>query len=83
MAEVGPPTAALSGESKVLSANLSSCSGRSFTMRRAWSIGMVVQSEMTSKDAITSSGSIFCWHMKVENDLEALCVLLFQFAVRF
>ena len=33
-------------------------------------LGMVVQSEVTSKDTIISSGSIFCWHMKVENDLE-------------
>ena len=25
---------------------------------------------MTSKDTIISSGSIFCWHVKTENDLE-------------
>ena len=30
------------GESRVLSANLSSFSGRSFIMRRAWSMKMVV-----------------------------------------
>ena len=30
------------GESRVLSANLSSCFRRSFMMRRAWSMGMVV-----------------------------------------
>ena len=58
------------GESRVLSANLSSCSGRSFMMRRAWPMGMVVQSEVTSTDIIISSGSFFCWHMKAENDLE-------------
>ena len=49
---------------------LSSFSRRSFMMKRAWSMGMVVQSELTSKDTIISSGSIFCWHMKVENDME-------------
>ena len=54
------------GESGVLFANLSSCSRRSFMMRRAWSMGMVVQSEVTSKDTIILSGSIFCWHMKAE-----------------
>ena len=27
---------------------------------------------MTSKDTMTSSGSIVCWHMKVENDFELL-----------
>ena len=27
---------------------------------------------MTSKDTIISSGSIVCWHMKVENDFELL-----------
>ena len=31
---------------------------------------------MTSKDTIISSGSVFCWHMNVENDLELLCVVL-------
>ena len=30
------------GESRVLSANLSSCSRRSLMMRRAWSMGMAV-----------------------------------------
>ena len=39
-------------------------------MRRAWSVGMVVKSEVTSADTIISSGSIFCWHMTVENNLE-------------
>ena len=58
------------GEIRVPSANLSICSGRSFMMRRAWSMGMVVWREVASKDTILSPGSIFCWHMKEENDLE-------------
>ena len=67
------------GESRVLSANLSSCSRRSLMMRRAWSMGMVVSSEVTSKDTIISSGSIFCWHMKAENDLELWVCCSFSF----
>ena len=67
------------GESRVLFANLSLCSRRSFMMRRAWSMEMVVLSEVTSMDTIISSGSIFCWHLKVENDLELWCVVLSVF----
>ena len=33
-------------------------------------MGMAVQSEVTSKGTIISSGSIFCWHVKAKNDLE-------------
>ena len=52
--------------------SLLSCCRRSSIMRRAWSIGMVVQSEVTSKDTMISSGSIVYWRMKVDNDYELL-----------
>ena len=55
------------GESRVLSAVMFQ---KMFLIRRAWSMGIIVQSGVTSKDIIISSGSIICWHMKVENDLE-------------
>ena len=42
-----------------------------------------IESEVTSKDTIISSGSIFCWHMKVENALELWVCWSFIFPIRF
>ena len=61
----------------VRSASLSSCCRRSSMMRRAWSIGMVVQSEVTSKDTMISSSSIVCWRMKVDNDFAPIKTINF------
>ena len=40
---------------------------------------------MTSKDTMISSGSIVCWHMKMENDSELLvccyCCLPYGFSI--
>ena len=52
-------------------------------MRRAWSIGMAVQSEVTSKDTTISSGSIVCWRMKEENDFELLVCCSFCLSYGF
>ena len=48
-------------------------------MKRAWSMGMVVLSEVTSRYTIISSGSIFFWYMKAENDLELWVCCSFSF----